>query len=40
VLVAHEVVGLLVLHLFYMGSLVSAVALFVVLLAASESRHR
>jgi hypothetical protein len=40
VLVEHEVVGLLVLHLFYMGSLVSAVALFVVLLAASESRYR
>ena len=40
VLVEHEVVGLLDLHLFYMGSLVSAVALFVVLLAASESRYR
>jgi hypothetical protein len=40
VLVEHGVVGLLVLHLFYMGSLVSAVALFVVLLAASESRYR
>jgi ABC-type uncharacterized transport system permease subunit len=40
VLVEHEVVSLLVLHLFYMGSLVSAVALFIVLLAASDSRYR
>lgn len=41
VLVEHQVVSLLVLHLFYMGSFVSAVALFIVLLADSGlSKYR